>query len=44
MLVTLGFGVSAFYATLKKIYHSHRHGDLTDSHAHMHIDQHRHKH
>ena len=44
MFVTLGFGLVVFYATLKKIYHSHSHGDLTHSHTHMHTDEHRHSH
>ena len=44
MFVTLGFGLSVFYATLRKIYHSHSHGDLTHSHTHMHTDEHRHSH
>lgn len=44
MFVTLGFGLSVLYATLKKIYHSHRHGDLTHSHVHVHVDKHRHEH
>ena len=44
MFVTLGFGLAVFYAALKKIYHSHSHGDLTHSHTHMHTDEHRHSH
>jgi manganese/iron transport system permease protein/iron/zinc/copper transport system permease protein len=44
MFITLAFGITAIYALIKKIFHTHSHGGISHSHPHMHTDEHRHEH
>lgn len=44
MFITLAFGITAIYALIKKIYHTHSHAGVSHSHPHLHTDEHRHEH
>ncbi|MDR4489403.1 MAG: metal ABC transporter permease [Candidatus Nitrosocosmicus sp.] len=44
MFITLAFGITAIYALIKKIFHTHSHGGISHSHPHIHTDEHRHEH
>lgn len=38
------FGISSFYAFMRRIYHTHSHGDQKHAHPHIHEQEHQHPH